>query len=174
MILEKIHGFPPKPTFSWIFMDSHGFLWILVGIHRNRWFPLGTAVNPAIGDVSDTRWWCSERFCAHWWAICARITPYWPPQDPLDPPKNQLFGPQPDWESGAGQHPPHLLLGGGGGLAGPRFPGMPECKKLASRGVQGILGRQVWSDPSTDSSPMSAETLRTPPARVGNVADCRI
>ncbi len=41
-------------------------------------------------------------------------------------------------------------------------------------GGGGILGQPVWSDPSTESSPMSAETLRTPPARVGNVADCRI
>ncbi len=36
---------------------------------------------------------------------------------------------------------------------------------------RGVLGRPVWSDPSTDSSPMSTETLRTPPARVENAAD---
>ena len=42
---------------------------------------------------------------------------------------------------------------------------------VVSGGSTVVLGRPVWSDPSTDSSPMSTETLRTPPARVGNAAD---
>ncbi len=81
----EFHGCP------WVSMDSHG---IPEKIHGNPPISIGTALNPAIGDVSDTRWWCSERFCAHWGAICARITPYMPPQVPLDPPRNQLLGPQ--------------------------------------------------------------------------------
>ncbi len=53
-------------TKTMIFMDFHGFPWILMEIHGNPRISLPTAVNSAIGDVSDTRWWCSERFCAHW------------------------------------------------------------------------------------------------------------
>ncbi len=66
---DQNHGFGQNPwisTKTMISMDFQGFPWIFVKIDGNPSIPLPTALNPAIGDVSDTRWWCSERFYAHW------------------------------------------------------------------------------------------------------------
>ncbi len=49
--------------------------------------------------------------------------------------------------------------------------GGPKIQGVILGVSRGVLGQPVWSDPSTDSSPMSTETLRTPPARVQNAAD---